>query len=307
MSFHTPLQPGPGCGREDQTGQPDAANGRQIYLVRFLSSSETALCSYEQGTLESGREVIAISRYGKDLAKVLGPVDSSSAREAGAVLPIERLAGERDVAEYERNLSFEAKALESCRRKAESHGLTMKVLSAHLLPEENKLLFFFAAEGRVDFRELVRDLVSTYRMRIELRQIGVRDETRLLGGVGICGRVLCCNSFPSQLCSVSIKMAKEQNLSLGSTKVSGPCGRLMCCLSYEHGFYARERSRFPAPGTVVRDGERRCVVVDSNLVSSTVTVSIPEGGLATLGRDRFTHDRERDGWTVRFPPETEES
>jgi len=284
-------------------GCPFAVQDSTVYLVRFVHTSEVSVCSYEEQPLRPGQEVIAPSRYGRDLARVLGPIGPGCARDSETVLPILRIAGEDDLADYDKAEELEASSLVTCRRKVDTHRLKMKVLSAHVLPEENKLLFFFTADGRVDFRELVRDLVATFRMRIELRQIGVRDETRLVGGVGICGRVLCCHSFPNQMCSVSIKMAKEQNLSLGSMKVSGPCGRLMCCLSYEYDFYSRERGRFPKHGTVVIGPSMNYLVSDVNLISGTVVLNGQEGGVVTLPIDSFRYDPESKRWSADVPPE----
>ena len=142
----------------------------------------------------------------------------------------------------------EERAFALCREKIEARGLEMKLVSAHYLLDEQKILFFFTAENRVDFRELVKDLVSVFKMRIELRQIGVRDEARVVGGLGICGRALCCNAITDKLRPVSIKMAKEQNLTLNSMKISGPCGRLLCCLSYEFDVYREARQTLPVHG-----------------------------------------------------------
>lgn len=310
MSLSAPLRSGKEGNSSDlqvNHQSPSTSPTGSIYLVRFLCSSETVACSTEEEDLHVGQTVLATSRYGKDLARVLGPVSVSAARDMGSIMPIVRVADERDLNEYEKNLPLEVKALSTCRSKVESHGLQMKVLSAHILSEENKLLFFFAAEGRVDFRELVRDLVSSFRMRIELRQIGVRDETRLLGGVGLCGRVLCCYSFPNQMCSVSIKMAKEQDLSLGSTKVSGPCGRLMCCLSYEHAYYCSERPKFPRPGTPVTAPPTSYTVVEVNMISRNVVLAAQGGGVVSVALDCLRYDRNENRWVAELPPEASDA
>lgn len=293
------------CGETKSTGCPLFGERGTIYLVRFMHSSEVAACSFEEQPLSPGQSVVAPSRYGKDLARVLGALRETS-RDLGKIIPLERIATDADLAQYEKNQAFEAQALRTCRQKVDSVGLKMKVLSTHVLSEENKLLVFFTADGRIDFRELVRDLVGTFRMRIELRQIGVRDETRLLGGVGICGRVLCCNSFPDQMCSVSIKMAKEQNLSLGSMKVSGPCGRLMCCLSYEYGYYVSERGKFPKRGTVVKSPKMQYTVSDVNMISRSVSLVRQEGGVVTIGLDRLRCEPGSKVWSADVEPGEEE-
>lgn len=301
----------PFAGGESDMRDPSSASccpimveDSTVYLLRFVNTSETALGSYEDAKLRSGQEVIAPSRYGRDLARVLGAVDPSRASGSETMIPIARVASEADRARYKEGASLEVKSLAACRERVDSRSLKMKILSTHFLPDENKLLFFFTADGRVDFRDLVRDLVATFRMRIELRQIGVRDETRLLGGVGICGRVLCCHSFPNQMCSVSIKMAKEQNLSLGSMKVSGPCGRLMCCLSYEYDYYATERMKFPKHGTVVEGPSARYLVVDVNMVSRKVALSAEEGGAITVDLSQFSYDSSTKSWAVDPTPST---
>jgi cell fate regulator YaaT (PSP1 superfamily) len=273
------------------------------YFVRFVYTSEIASCAFSGEPLTPGRRVVAISRYGKDIATVLGPVQHDSARRSSS--EVVRIASDMDVEEYETNHGREAQALALCRQKAEMRNLPMKLLSVHILPEETKILFFFSAEGRVDFRELVKDLVSVFHMRIELRQVGVRDESRLLGGIGVCGRVLCCHSFPDQSCSVSIKMAKEQNLSLGSMKVSGPCGRLMCCLSYEYDYYACEKCRYPRPGAEVTSQNDAFLVADINMISRRILLSGGRGGLISVDLERFHADSSPNRWTVDLAEELE--
>lgn len=293
------------CGNSSSTSCPIAAADGTTYLARFIHSSEVVACSFEAQPLAKGEVVVAPSRYGKDLARVLGPVRECS-KDLGKVIQVERIATEADMAEFRGNQDFEEKALRTCREKANTAALKMKILTTHLLPDENKLLVFFTADGRVDFRELVRDLVTIFRMRIELRQIGVRDEARLLGGVGTCGRVLCCNSFPDQMCSVSIKMAKEQNLSLGSMKVSGPCGRLMCCLSYEYGYYASERSKFPKHGSVVVGPTMSYTVSDVNMISRSILLVGQQGGVVSVGLDSLRFDSGSRSWVTKVDPESNE-
>ena len=162
-----------------------------------------------------------------------------------------RVATADDNARAQKNRAKERDALHICQEKIRKHGLDMKLIDAEYTFDNNKVLFYFTADGRIDFRELVKDLAAVFKMRIELRQIGVRDETKILGGIGICGRVLCCNSFLSEFAPVSIKMAKEQNLSLNPTKISGVCGRLMCCLKNEEETYEYLNSRLPAVGDIV--------------------------------------------------------
>ena len=165
--------------------------------------------------------------------------------------PVVRKATQEDKLTLERNKEKEKKAFAICQEKIAQHGLDMKLVEAEYTFDNNKLLFYFTADGRIDFRELVKDLAAVFRTRIELRQIGVRDETKIMGGIGICGRELCCHSYLSEFVPVSIKMAKEQNLSLNPTKISGVCGRLMCCLKNEEETYEYLNSRLPNVGDYV--------------------------------------------------------
>ena len=153
--------------------------------------------------------------------------------------PVIRIATEKDIKTNEENKRKEAEAIKVCQQKVASHGLEMKLIESEYAFDGAKLTFYFTADGRIDFRELVKDLASTFKTRIELRQIGIRDEAKFMGGLGVCGRPFCCSTFLPDFCQVSIKMAKEQSLSLNSSKISGACGRLMCCLKFEHDTYAQ--------------------------------------------------------------------
>jgi len=183
-----------------------------------------------------------------------------------------RRATEADLKKVEENEKKEVKAFEICAKKIESHKLDMKLVSVEYTFDNNKILFYFTADGRVDFRELVKDLASVFRTRIELRQIGVRDEAKMLGGLGICGKPFCCATFLGDFQPVSIKMAKEQGLSLNPTKISGTCGRLMCCLKYEQVAYEDLLRTTPKAGAVVNTSEGRGVVVDVNLLTGMLKI-----------------------------------
>lgn len=183
-----------------------------------------------------------------------------------------RIADRNDDLRYQGNKELEASAMEICRKKILDHGLDMKLIEAEYTFDNSKLLFYFTAESRVDFRELVKDLAAAFKTRIELRQIGIRDEAKMLGGIGICGRPFCCASFLTDFVQVSIKMAKEQNLSLNSSKISGACGRLMCCLRYEHETYEREIARTPKVGSKVSTKDGVGVVVDAHVLTGFLKV-----------------------------------
>ena len=189
---------------------------------------------------------------------------------------IVRVATEADAAHHENNRLREKEAFDICQEKISKHGLDMKLVEAQYTFDNSKLLFYFTSAGRVDFRELVKDLASVFRTRIELRQIGIRDEAKLLGGLGACGRALCCSGFLADFAQVSIKMAKEQNLSLNSNKISGTCGRLMCCLRYENDTYEQEIRKTPPVDSVVKTPDGNGTVTEINPLAGMVKVRITD-------------------------------
>lgn len=193
---------------------------------------------------------------------------------ANPIKPIIRIATKQDFAAIEKNRQKEKDAFRICEEKIKVHKLKMNLIDVECTFDNNKLLFYFTAENRVDFRELVKDLASIFRTRIELRQIGVRDEAKMLGGLGICGQPFCCSRFLGEFQPVSIKMAKEQSLSLNPTKISGTCGRLMCCLKYEQDSYEELLKTTPKSGAVVKTSEGRGIVEESNLLTGKLRVKI---------------------------------
>lgn len=188
--------------------------------------------------------------------------------------PVLRLATAEDIRTVEENKEREKSAFETCQKKIQEHGLKMKLVDVEYTFDRNKILFYFTADGRVDFRELVKDLASVFKTRIELRQIGVRDESKKVGGLGICGRPFCCNTFLGDFQPVSIKMAKEQSLSLSPVKISGTCGRLMCCLKYEQEAYEHLLRVTPKNGAIVETPEGKGTVIDFNLLTGMLTVTL---------------------------------
>lgn len=183
-----------------------------------------------------------------------------------------RIASEEDIAKHKENKEKEKEAFEICLNKISQHKLNMKLIDVEYTFDNNKVIFYFTAEGRVDFRDLVKDLATIFKTRIELRQIGVRDEAKMLGGLGPCGRPLCCSTFLGDFASVSIKMAKEQSLSLNPTKISGICGRLMCCLNYEQSTYEDIRKRLPRVGSIVETKKGKGEVVSNNVLREKISV-----------------------------------
>ncbi|MDR2792970.1 MAG: hypothetical protein LBB61_04790 [Treponema sp.] len=246
-----------------------------VYRLRLFYSNETFFAAYNGETLETGRMVIVPTRYGRDLARVMGQIRKDSYFSEMAI--IERLATDYDLGKAACNKVLEQKAFLIAKEKIAVHRLEMKLVSVHYLLEDPKILFFFTADNRIDFRELVKDMVSVFKARIELRQIGIRDEARVLGGLGICGRGYCCHTISDKLKPVSIKMAKDQNLSLNSMKISGPCGRLLCCLSYEHCFYCEQRRLCPHEGMRMSYNGVLWRVLDVNVVLGKIKLIAEDG------------------------------
>ena len=200
----------------------------------------------------------------------------SSSEVVPPLRPVVRIATANDIKTNEENKKKEAEAIKICQEKVNAHQLEMKLIEAEYTFDTSKLTFYFTADGRIDFRDLVKDLASTFRTRIELRQIGIRDEAKLMGGLGVCGRPFCCNTFLPDFCQVSIKMAKEQNLSLNSAKISGACGRLMCCLRFEHDTYAQEIRLTPPVESTVKTPDGVGQVTEIAPLTGMIKVKIDE-------------------------------
>lgn len=218
----------------------------RIIGVRFRKAGKIYFFSPENMDIKVGQHVIVETARGVEYGNVvLGPKDVEESKVVQPLKPVIRVATPEDDITEEKNKEKEKKAFEICLEKIKKHGLEMKLIDTEYTFDNNKVLFYFTADGRIDFRELVKDLAAVFKTRIELRQIGVRDETKAMGGISICGRPLCCHSYMPEFVPVSIKMAKEQNLSLNPTKISGVCGRLMCCLKNEEETYEELNSRLP--------------------------------------------------------------
>ena len=222
-----------------------------------------------------GDSVIVDTQNGAEFATVC--VANRTVNDSEIIKPLRKIirrANERDFKKLEDNKRKEAEAFTICLERIAAHGLDMKLVSVEYSFDSNKIIFFFTSDGRVDFRELVKDLAYRFHTRIELRQIGVRDEAKLLGGLGVCGQPYCCKRFLSDFQPVSIKMAKEQGLSLNPTKISGSCGRLMCCLNYEQDAYEYLNSFTPSVGATVKTAEGLATVTDVNLITGNLFVKL---------------------------------
>ena len=252
---------------------------KEIIGVRFRPNGKIYFFSPGDHDVECGQFVIVETARGVEFGKVvLGKRNIDDGKIVSTLKTIIRVATDEDKKKNEDNKEKSKKAFVICKEKIAKHKLDMKLIEAEYTFDNNKVLFYFTADGRIDFRELVKDLASVFRTRIELRQIGVRDETKILGGIGICGRPLCCSTYLSEFIPVSIKMAKEQNLSLNPTKISGVCGRLMCCLKNEEETYEYLNSRLPNVGDYVTTieglkGEVQSVSVLRQLVKVIVEVN----------------------------------
>ena len=247
----------------------------EIVLVKFNENGRSFSFAPGRLRLSVNDEVIVETQNGLAFGTVVaGNHSVEDDRIVRPLKPVLRLANEQDRARLEENRKKEAEALKVCEKKVAEHGLDMKLVRAEFLLDSSKILFYFTADGRVDFRELVKDLGSHFHTRIELRQIGVRDEAKMLGGIGICGQPYCCKRFLSDFQPVSIKMAKEQGLSLNPTKISGSCGRLMCCLNYEQDAYVYLNSLTPRAGSTVKTDSGPATVIDTNPLTGMLTVRL---------------------------------
>lgn len=251
----------------------------KIIGVRFREAGKIYYFSPGKRKISRGDQVIVETARGVEMGRVvLGEKEVPEEEIVSPLKEVTRIATEEDLKRVKRNREKEKEAFVICEQKIKKHQLQMKLVGAEYTFDNNKLLFYFTADGRIDFRELVKDLASVFRTRIELRQIGVRDETKMMGGIGICGRELCCKTFLSDFAPVSIKMAKEQNLSLNPGKISGLCGRLMCCLKNEYETYEYLNSRLPGVGDFVTtpDGVKG-QVQSVNVLRQTVKVLTEQG------------------------------
>lgn len=250
----------------------------KVVGVRFKKAGKVYYFDPDQFKIDTGTNVIVETARGIEFGEAV--INTREVTDEEIVAPLKkvmRIATEEDVKHAADNSSKEKEAFATCLQKIREHNLEMKLIDVEYTFDNNKILFYFTADGRVDFRELVKDLAAIFKTRIELRQIGVRDESKMMGGIGVCGRVLCCSSYLGEFQPVSIKMAKEQGLSLNPTKISGTCGRLMCCLKYEQDAYESIIKKAPKVGAIVETPEGQGVVVAVYLIKETVKVRLDKG------------------------------
>ncbi|NLC68221.1 MAG: stage 0 sporulation family protein [Clostridiaceae bacterium] len=247
----------------------------KVIGVRFRKAGKIYYFDPDNLDIEENASVIVETARGIEMGTVV--LTEREVSEEEIVSPLKkviRVATKEDIEHHEENKKKEKEAFDICLKKIKEHNLEMKLIDVEYTFDNNKILFYFTADGRIDFRELVKDLAAVFKTRIELRQIGVRDETKMMGGIGICGRILCCKDFLCEFQPVSIKMAKEQGLSLNPTKISGCCGRLMCCLKFEHNVYEEVLNRAPKVNAVVSTPAGQGVVVETSILKETVKVKL---------------------------------
>ena len=243
--------------------------------VRFKTAGKVYYFDPGNYELNVGDNVIVETARGTEFGEVsMANSEVDDSEIVAPLKPIIRLATKQDIIKHEENEKKKARAMELCQEKIDNRGLEMKLIDVEYTFDNSKVIFYFTADGRVDFRELVKDLAAVFRMRIELRQIGVRDEAKMLGGIGSCGRPLCCHTWLTDFEPVSIKMAKIQNLSLNPTKISGICGRLMCCLKFENDIYNEMRRGLPDVGEKVKPADGMAKVVDTSVLEGKVKVRL---------------------------------
>lgn len=285
--------------RHEDFSDEDFVYPEILYYARLDYSCESVYVTTPEkyAELKKGDKIIIPTRYGKDLAIVLGRAHHPVRIKSSDIIKIDRKATEADMKKAKELAERENEAFKIFKEKVAEHRLDMKLVSVHFLLEESKALFFFSSENRVDFRELVKDLVSVFKMRIELRQIGVRDESRITGGLGVCGRPYCCHTVCDKLPPVSIKMAKEQNLSLNSMKISGQCGRLLCCLSYECNWYSEAKKTLPPEGIHIHYDGTNFKITDTNTLKRMVKMIGEDGRILEIPASRFF--KENGKWTLK--------
>ncbi|MBQ9238505.1 MAG: hypothetical protein IJ191_04210 [Treponema sp.] len=282
---------------DDEEEPSSYESDKPLYHLKLEYSKESLYARTDSDdVLPEGTYVIVPTRYGKDIALIIGCTKHPIGAKPTDIISIDRVATKDDLKRAAALVAREADASNVFKEKVIAHGLDMKLVKTHFLLEEQKALFFFTADNRVDFRGLVKDLVAVFRMRIELRQIGVRDESRVIGGLGVCGRSLCCHAVSDKLRPVSIKMAKEQNLSLNSLKISGQCGRLMCCLAYEFDWYNEARKKLPAEGVKLPYDGTVFKITEVNPIASSIKMLGEDGRLLELDTKYFVHDGGR--WRI---------
>jgi cell fate regulator YaaT (PSP1 superfamily) len=266
----------------------DEQSGNRMVQVEFKGERTDFFVNKKQLAIETGDYVVVQVERGRDLGRVIrtGPALSSITKIRPVTQEVLRKANDEDLAKHEENKRKEEEARKACEEKIAQRGLQMKLVDVEYQLDGSKITFYFTADERVDFRELVKDLAAIYKTRIELRQIGVRDEAKRLGGIGTCGRKYCCTTFLQEFEPVTLKMARDQSLSVSPTKISGACGRLMCCLAYERDYYMEVAKRLPKVGTKVETAYGEATVTGIDIFAQAVVAEDESGNEMRLTMDQ---------------------
>ena len=264
---------------------PEVKEDKPVEVVGVSFKEAGKIYYFAPGGLKLTRGDYVIVETSRGVEMGMVKVENKTVSESEIVPPlkeVKRAATKADLEQNEKNHADEAEAAIICKKKIETHKLEMDLVDVEYTFDRSKLIFYFTCESRVDFRELVKDLASTFRTRIELRQIGIRDEAKMMGGLGVCGRKYCCANFLTDFVQVSIKMAKEQNFSLNSAKISGACGRLMCCLRYEHEVYDEAIKKTPSNGSIVKTSDGEGMVIETKPLAGEIKVRFSSGDKDTI-------------------------
>ncbi|MBW2139746.1 MAG: stage 0 sporulation family protein [Deltaproteobacteria bacterium] len=253
----------------------------KVVSISFRQNGPTYFFATGHFVLRKGDWVIVKTEQGVGLGEVVTSPVAINPEIHRDLKKVFRMANKEDLGQHEKNLELEKMAFDFCLERITARNMKMKLVTTEVLFDGSKIIFYYTADGRVDFRELVKDLVAKFRTRIEMRQIGVRHEAKMVGGLGCCGRELCCATFLCSFDPISVKMAKEQNLSLNPSKISGRCGRLMCCLNYEYKTYQEQKKGLPGKRVMTKSGPGK--VIRQNIMAHTSTVSLAEGGEIDIG------------------------
>ena len=279
----------PKTDNKHNVSQPEAEEGTTFYRVQFRKGGQLSTASSKISNLTFGTVVIVKTDHGPEPAEIArnAPMHGRRGEERRATFEINRRASGEEQEKYKNLVSYEEQAVSLCHSLIKTHQLSMQLVRVERFFNGSKMIFYFTADNRVDFRALVKDLVQEFRTRVEMRQVGVRHETKMLGGMGTCGRELCCSSFIKKFDSVSIKMAKEQDLPLNPSKISGVCNRLLCCLTYEYETYKRQRKGMARAGKQIRIGDTQYRVKRQNPLQESILVENDAGEEVVLEKDQW--------------------
>ena len=266
----------------------------QFYRVKLPYNNHSKICRTKHENITNNSFVVIPTQYGPEIGIIQGKTtNKDEILSEEEIIDIIRIATKNDKNKYEENLEKEKKAYKIASEKIKKHKLTMKLVNTHYFFEESKILFNFTADGRIDFRDLVKDLASIFKTRIELRQIGIRDECRIMSGYGHCGRHFCCSKVNNDLSPITIKMAKEQNITLNSLKISGACNRLLCCLAYEYETYKDEKKNYPDEGAKIRVNNEFFHIAEINIQSKTAKLVSPNGRFHQIPLKLINYDKNK--------------